>query len=220
MIETGVLFDDIHSFYDLNLILSGCEISPALPKTNYVDIPGADGSIDLTEVHGEVKFSDRNCKFTFTMNPMGDLSETAWTEKKTEISNILAGRVFKITLDKDSDYYYFGRCSVDEFRSDKRLRQIVVSAKVKPYKLKHIETVLKYQLSKTAQTIVIQNSRKSVIPLIECSDNNTVIVFGTTTFNLNAGIHQTPDIMLVMGDNLLTVTGTGTIIFRFQEGDL
>lgn len=220
MIETGVLFDDIHSFYDLNLILSGCEISPALPKTNYVDIPGADGSIDLTEVHGEVKFFDRNCKFTFTMNPMGDLSETAWTEKKTEVSNILSGKVFKITLDKDSDYYYFGRCSVDEFRSDKRLRQIVVSAKVKPYKLRHIETVLNYQLSNTAQTIIIQNSRKSVIPIIECSDNNTVVVFGTKTFNLSAGINQTPDIMLVKGDNYLTITGTGTITFRFQEGDL
>ena len=56
MISKGISFDNIHSFYDLNLILSGVEITPAKPKTNYVDIVGGDGSIDMTEAHGDVKF--------------------------------------------------------------------------------------------------------------------------------------------------------------------
>ena len=47
MIETGIYFDNIHSFYDLNLVLSKVEISPAKPKTSYVDIPGGNGSIDF-----------------------------------------------------------------------------------------------------------------------------------------------------------------------------
>ena len=74
MIETGILFGNIHSFYDLNLILSAVDIEPAKPKTTYVDVPGGDGSLDLTEALGEVKYYDRTHKFTLTMNPASDLS--------------------------------------------------------------------------------------------------------------------------------------------------
>ena len=69
MIETGVLFNNIHSFYDLDLILSAVEVPPAIPKMVYVDIPGADGSLDLTEAHGEVKYNDRTISMLFTLNP-------------------------------------------------------------------------------------------------------------------------------------------------------
>lgn len=219
MIETGILFDDIHSFHDLNLVLSGCEIPPAKPKTNYVEIPGADGSVDLTEAIGEVKYNDRDgCKFTFTMLPNDAMT---WEEKKSEVSNLLNGKKVKITLDKDDEFYYTGRCTVDSFLSDKKIRQIVVTARVSPYKLKQAETVLEYQLSETAQTIVLQNSRKSVSPYIETSDDNVTVIFGLTTFTFEkAGQYSIPEILLVMGDNVLTAAGSGTITFRYREGDL
>ena len=108
MIETGVSFNEIHSYRDLNLILSRVEVAPASPKTVYVDIPGADGSLDLSEALGEIKFSDRTLKFTFTMHPGGDLSESAWEAKKTQVSNRLNGLACQITLDKDPGYYWQG----------------------------------------------------------------------------------------------------------------
>lgn len=148
MIETGVFFDNIHSFYDLNLILSGVLIPPATPKTTFVDVPGADGTVDLTEAHGEVKYNDRDgCKFTFSMNPAGNLSEAAWEAKKTEVSNLLNGRKFKITLDKDPDYYYTGRVTVSEYLSDKRHRQIVVTGRVAPWKWKNDVTRVFHNLT-------------------------------------------------------------------------
>lgn len=220
MIETGIYFGDIHSFYDLNLILSSVSIPPAKPKTNYVDIPGSDGSVDLTEAHGEVKYNDRDCKFTFTMNPAGDLSEVAFEEKKTEVSNALNGKEFKITLDKDEDYFYQGRCEVSEYLSDKRIRQVAVTAKVKPYKFKQNVTVLTFALSETEKTVNIKNGRKSVCPSIECSDDNTLIVFGTTSISLSAGTHKVLDIQFTEGNNQLKLSGTGTVTFSFQEGDL
>lgn len=137
MITNGVYFDNIHSFDDLNLILSAVSIPPAKAKTNFVEIPAADGAVDLTEALGEVKFADRDgVKITFTMNPAGDLSESAWEAKKTEVSNLLNGKRCKVRLDKDPDYFWQGRCSVDEYNSDRRIRQIVVGAKFAPYKLK------------------------------------------------------------------------------------
>jgi hypothetical protein len=220
MIETGILFNGIHSFYDLNLILSAVEIAPAVPKTVYVDIPGADGALDLTEAHGEVKYSDRTHKFTFTMNPAGDLSEAAWEEKKTEVSNALNGLACHVTLDKDPDYYWLGRCSVDSYKSNKRLRQIVVSARVRPYKFKQNETVKTYNLTEAERTVSVQNSRRSVCPVITCTNYNTVIVFNGNIFNFSAGRHQDLDIRFTEGINQVTISGTGQVTFTYQEGDL
>lgn len=140
----GVKFNDIHSYRNLNLILSGVSIPPATPKTTYVDVPGADGSLDQTEALGEVKFNNRDCEFLFSVLPTDDFEE-----KKTEVSNLLNGKVCKITLDKDADYYYQGRCTVEKYKCDKMLRQITVKAKVHPYKLKQDVTTKSWTISKT-----------------------------------------------------------------------
>ncbi len=220
MIETGISFDNIHSFYDLDLILSEVEISPASPKTTYIDIPGGDGSLDLTEAHGEVKYADRTLKFTLTMNPAGDLSEAAWEAKKTEVSNRLNGLACKITLDKDPDYYWLGRCVVDSYKSQKRLRQFVIVATVRPYKFKQAETVATFDLTASGETVLLQNGRKSVCPVITCTNDGTKIVFNGATFTINAGTHKYLNIRLTEGNNQVTISGTGQVTFTYQEGDL
>ena len=213
----GIHFDDVHSFDDLSLVLSGKDIPPATPKTTYIDIPGADGSLDLTEAHGEVKFKDRDCKFTFTMLPS---DTTDWEEKKTEISNLLNGKVCKITLDTDEDYYFEGRCTVDDYLQDRNLKQFVITAKVKPYKFKQYVTVVTVTLSGTPKSVHLSNGRRAVSPTIECTNDNTVIVFGDATFNLSKGTHKLLDIRLKEDINTLTVSGAGTVTFSYQEGDL
>lgn len=221
MVANGVYFGEIHSFNDLGLLLSKVEISPAKPKTHYVDIPSGDSSADLTNVHGEVKYSIRDMKFTFTMNPAGDTSEAGWEAKKTEISNLLNGVHFdRITLDKDPEYFWQGRCTVDSWQSNKIIRTLVVSAKVFPYKYKQTGTVKEFNLSSTAQTVTIHNARKSVIPEIECSDDNCIVAVGGYSVSMKAGTHRFLEIQFVQGNNAVTISGTGTITFRFREGDL
>ena len=219
MIDKGISFGNIHSYYDLNLILSKVEIPPAKPKTTYIDIPGGNGSIDLTEAHGEVKYFDRECKFTFTMNPSGDLSEAAFEEKKTEVSNALNGRLFEITLDKDDTFYYSGRCEVSEYLSNQRIRQFVVTANVKPYKLKQNETILNYTLSEKEQTVTVMNGRMSVVPEITCT-GSAKIKFGTIEKVLSAGTFKVLDIQFKEGANVLKVSGNGKITFKYREGEL
>lgn len=220
MIETGVLFNEIHSYRDLNLILSRVEVAPAAPKTNYVDIPGADGSIDLSEALGEVKFCDRRIKLTFTMNPGGDLSEAAWEAKKTQVSNCLNGLPCKIILDKDPGYYWQGRATVDEYQSTKRLRQFVVSAVVRPYKLKKEVTVVSTAISSTGKAVTLKNSRRPVSPTVSCTNDNTKVIFGGNTFTFGKGDHKDLEIRLKEGDNQVTVSGSGTVTFTYQEADL
>lgn len=214
----GITFGDIHTYDDLNLILSICpDMPPAKAKTTYIDIPGADGSLDLSEVHGEMKYSDRENTYTFTMHPQDTMT---WEEKMQEVSNLLNGIRTRMTLDKDEDYFWDVRVTLDEFKSEKRLHQIVVAVKAFPYKFKQDITKRVVQLSAEPKAVNLMNGRKSVCPVIECTDDNTVVTYGTATFNLSAGTHEILDIQLKQGMNKVTVSGAGTVTFTYQEGEL
>lgn len=217
MIETGVSFGDIHSFHDLNLILAPFTPAPASPQTNFLKVPGRDGSLDLTEAHGEVKYDSRVFPFVFTISPTDEMT---FDEKVSQVSNALNGKQCKITLDRDPDYYWFGRCVVDKYAKNKRIGQITVSATVFPYKLKQSETVAKVELSSSEQTISLENGRMAAVPVIECTNDDTSVSFGGNTFMLNAGTHKVLNIRFIEGINVLVLQGTGTITFTWQEGEL
>lgn len=216
MIETGVLFGDVHSFYDLGLILSPFTPTPAAPKTTYQEIPGGNGSLDLSEVHGEIKYSDRAFSFTFTVNAADPMP---FDEKVSQVSNALNGKRCKITLDRDPAYFWEGRCTVDAYKQDGRLKQVSVSAKVKPYKYKQEKTVKTVDLTTESQEITLYNGRLSVVPVFECTAD-TAIIFNGTSYAISTGTHKILDIRLTEGANTLTVSGSGTLTITYQEGEL
>lgn len=216
-INKGIFFDEIHSYFDLNLILAPFVLVPAEPKENYIDINGGDGSLDLTEGLGEVKYKDRTFEFTFSVNPSDNMT---FDEKVSQVSNALNGKKCKITLDRDSDYYWEGRCKVDKYAQNKALKQVSIKATVRPYKLKQSATVVSYELTTTEKTITLKNGRKSVVPEITCTDGNTIVYFGDDTYTLSAGTHKILDIYLKEGNNILKVSGSGTISFKYQEAEL
>ena len=209
----GIYFDDIHSYTDLNLVLSGINIPPATVKTTYVDIPGGDGSVDLTEALGEVKFKSRECSFTFTVFPYEDFEE-----KKKYISNLLNGRRCKIILDKDPEYYWDGRCSIKEYSSNKNLHKLVVGATVAPYKLKTRQTIVTVPAGNSVVR-ELENGRKSVVPTITTTAD-AKIIFEGNTYNLGVGTHTILNIELKYGKNQVTVTSNSPVKFTYQEGDL
>ena len=129
----GVFFGNIHSFNDLNLFLSPFTPAPAEPQTNFLQVPGRDGFLDLTEANGEVKFNSRTFEIPFSVMPGDDLT---FDERVSKVSNALNGLQCKITFERDPDFYWIGRCAVDKYAQDKKHGQVVIKATVNPYKLK------------------------------------------------------------------------------------
>lgn len=214
----GIYFDDIHSFYDLNLVLSKVDIPPAVPKITMVDIPGGDGSVDLTEAFGEVKFKDRECTFTFTVFPYDDFEE-----KKREVNGLLNGKRCKITLDKDPDYYWEGRLSINEYASNKNLHQIVVGATVAPYKVKQEVTTVFAPNALDGVRVVLYNGRKPVCPVITATEND--LIHNGPDGNIYHQFSETgdfiiPELKLGFGENVFWVTTTNGMTFTYQERDL
>ena len=212
----GVTFGTIHSYHDLNLILAPFTPAPAEPKVNFLEIPGRNGLLDLTEANGEVKFNSRELVFHFTVAPGDTLT---FDERLSAVSNALNGLRCKITLDRDPGYYWQGRCALTEYDQDKNIGQIEVTATVDPYKLKQNATVVSVALSAEEKTVVLANSRMTVVPTIECT-GEAVVTSGDAVYTLEAGKHRIPAIRFVEDENVLKLSGTGEITFTYQEGEL
>jgi predicted phage tail component-like protein len=135
----GVLFGEKHTFNDWGLTLTSRPvISPPVPKTLYVDIPGGDGVLDLTNALSEdVKYENRTITFEFNVLD----ARNRWSNIYSDILDYLHGQSMKIILDEDPTYYYTGRVQVNEWKSDKRTSTITIEANVEPYKMAVVSTV-------------------------------------------------------------------------------
>lgn len=211
----GVLFGKKHSYDDWGLILTQKAIGMPTPKTSSVDIEGADGSLDTTEVLGEVRFTNRTLAFEFTLS---DEYED-FNDVVTEIANYIHGRKFKIIIDEDDSYYYIGRASINNFATDKRIGKIVIYCDCEPYKYHLRETIVTKEISGT-KDVCVKGFRKTATPVIRCTAPTTLVYKGIT-YQLEANKDiELLDVFLYEGDNWFKVTTNGVITFTFQGGDI
>ena len=210
----GITFGNYHSYNNLKLILTHKEIGSPAVKTNKVDIPGADSSLDLTDFFGEPKYEDVTHKFEFTtIEPQSD-----FLTQYSTIKNAIHGKKVRIILDDDPTFFYLGRCHVSSFTSEKGIGTISVECECEPYKYKLAETVVTRTLNGT-EVITLTNARKRAVPSIKSTATMT-IVFGSDTWTAGAGTYVIPEFELAEGENNVTVTGAGSITFTWQEGAL
>lgn len=215
----GTDFGGIHSSRDLHLIQQKVDVQPAEPKLNLIDIPGANGSKDLSEQPaGRLVYNDRTLTWTFALYP-GE----KWHDKHRQVSNALNGKRCQITLDDDPGRYYTGRLAVRSYNTDKALRQITVEATCSPWVMKHDLTVVTQTFANAnIYEIELQNERKPAVPTIELTHPASVIFDGKES-SLPAGSFTSLDIELQPGSNRLLVKfpdGEGTITITYQEGSL
>lgn len=228
----GVTFGTKHSYTDFGLILSSKTISLPKPKTKTVEVPGADGVIDLTEaLIDDIKYENRSLQFTFTViDPMASFAAVL-----SEVTNYLHGRKLRIYMDWDRNYYYEGRCSVNSFKTNKRTGTIVIDCDCDPYKVEKnspsdpwvwdtfsfVDGVIyqnKFTVSGTS-TVTLINRRKIVSPTFTCSAAFTV-TFDGTSYSLAKGTTEVLDIRIQEGENTITLTGTGTVQIDYKGGSL
>lgn len=213
----GVSFGDIHSYEDLHLILLPFAPTPATPKTSFLEVPGRDGTLDLTEANGGVKYNDRVFAFTFVVAP-GDTM--TFDERVTAVSNAINGVRCNIILDRDPAYYWVGRCEVSKLTRSRSSTKIVVKATVQPYKLKRGKTVSDHYGSVDSSiNITLHNEKMPSVPQISVFNDSTV-TFKGMTYELKEGTNRIFDICLTEGENNLVVSGASKVQFSWQEGAL
>lgn len=227
-----VTFGTKNSYDDFGLILTDKNIGFPEPKLEEVDVIGADGVIDLSEVlNDDIKYKTRKLQFTFTVLK----GNKYWASTVADVANYLHGKKLRIQMDFDPAYYYTGRCKINSFKTSKRLCTITIDAECEPYRLdingngeKWLWGTFSFQngfIRVNAVTVNgslqvnLQNQRKIVSPTFTCSTAMTV-TFDGVTYNLPKGKTQVLGIRLQYGTNYVTFKGNGTVKIEYQGGAL
>lgn len=215
MLNDVIFNNEKSAFYDWNIVLTKAEIPLPTTKTSTVDIKGADGVLDLTEaLTGDVQYNNRAIKLTFEMMDDADYSTLI-----SDISNYLHGQRIAFNLSNDEDYYYIGRASISDWECVKRKGKIVIQVDCEPYKYAVIETVRTVNVTNQTKTVTLSNSRKRVCPTLTVTGTITLTINGVD-YNLSEGKQQLINFRLVEGNNVVKVSGNGTLTINYRQGVL
>ena len=190
-------------------------ISLPKPKTSLVEIKGADGVLDLSEVlTGDILYNNRVITLTFEM-----MDDTDYYDLISNISNYRHGRIVTISLTNDEDYYYVGRASISQWQCIKRQGIIVITVDAEPYKYAVTETTMIVNVANQTKTITLQNNRKRVCPMLNVTGTITLTINGVN-YKLAEGKQQLSNFRLVEGNNVVKVSGNGTLTITYRQGEL
>lgn len=216
-------------------------ISPPNVKVKQVDLPGANGIIDMTTVlTGYPTYSNRTGTLDFILAPGRDSFESV----KTKVMSYLHGKRMNLYLDDDPEHYYFGTFSVNALKSDARTNGISIGYDLYPFRRSvvtsyedwlwdpfNFETgVIKTWKNLTVDgslTLTVEDCDEPVMPVITASAAMTMVhkwdtydgTRKTKSYSIPAGT-STPGFSLKPGNNQLVFTGNGTIGVNYRGGVL
>lgn len=229
----GVTFGEKHSYNDFGLILSSKEISYPKVKENKIEVLGANGYIDLTEISGNgIKYGNRTLSFTFTL-----LNPNEWEWRKNDIANYLHGVKMQVVLDVDPSYYYYGRGSINSFKSDRTIGTMVIDFDADPFKyiienrgenwlwdtldfeegeVIEEEDILIYG----SQSVTMLSSPQPYVPVFNvASASDLKVSYSGISYDLKVGRNRFPKIICTGGE-VLQFSGNGRLIIDYQRGIL
>ena len=126
----------INTWDDWHLIpASRPAITPPEVYTNYVDLPGANGKIDLSDylTGGKPVYKNRSGSLTF----YAENNHGEWNERRQTIMNYLHGKRAIMALLDEPDYFYRGRFRVSKpFDSDGKTQwsTVTIDYELEPFK--------------------------------------------------------------------------------------
>ena len=200
---------------DYGLIVAPYAIPMPEPQTNFVEIPGRDGALDLSEAFGTVRYADRIIPLTMYARAPFDSMISAFAAE-------VHGRRINVIFDRDPTFYYDARFTLEDVERHAGYCELSLKCRARPYKLEHFETTITV-LPTGSATVTLTNSRMPVVPTITVSAEMALaftIDGKDYSVTLPAGTHTVPALVLSEGDTKIGITGTGRITFTYRKGAL
>lgn len=230
----SITFGDKNTWDDWHLIPSSRPVfNPPKLKEKYVEIPGSNVVIDMTDIMGGYPtYQHREGSIEFYVaNGYGE-----WFDRYSEIMNYLHGKHMKAYLEDDPVFVYEGRFTVNKWSPDKTNSKITIDYYVEPYKkerqssigdfiwdaLSFVDGIIREygDIPVTgSKTIQIDGSKMPVVPSIKTSAAVTVKIDGKT-FNLSAGTTKLYGCVIADKKYDVVVTGNAVVSIIFTGGSL
>ena len=224
-----------HTYTDYGLYVTNPNpVEPPEVKAEYIEVPGRNGQIDLTEaLTGYTVYNNRQ----IVLELGGRKRSQDWPGFMSNFLNDIHGKSVKVIFDNDPSYYYQGRGTVEsDYEKGNEIARFTLTINAEPYKYSNqsttepwlwdpfsfVDGVIRYynqlQVDGTAQ-IQVLGSEMPVIPVFTTSAAMQV-EFGGKTYDLAAGNNKIYDIVLMNQAYTLTFTGTGTVSINYKTGRL
>lgn len=235
MTRSGVTFENkIHTERDWGLKLLSVYIPMPQPKTQLVDIPGGDGSIDLTEAStGRPAYADRDgIELVFDLM---DGDYRAWFMKYSQFAAEMHGKKVKMVLDDDPDHYYMARLGIDGQKTNPVYGQITLSGTAEPFKYDIqssaedwlwdtfnfetgvIRTLKDITIDSANRTIKILGAGIDTPPVfVVTRADNLKLTHEGRTYTLKVGRNRFPAVRVGEQDVILTFSGSGTLTVEYR----
>ncbi|MGN0162673.1 MAG: hypothetical protein ACI4EA_03685 [Candidatus Ornithomonoglobus sp.] len=177
-LDEAAVKEHYRTFEDFDCILNAFSFPAPEIKTQTVDLPGADGTIDLSTAltDGEPRFDDRSG--TITLIATG----RHWKRQLDKITNALHGRKFYFCVPDDT-WWFYGRIAVSDYTSNGNVGTITLTCTCEPWKYAKHENITTFEVSTTPLTKRISNhGRRKAVPVMYVSEGvNVAITDGTVT---------------------------------------
>lgn len=217
--ERFFILDKFNTWYNWNLVLLEKNVTPPVPKTNYVDIAGSSGTLDLSEsLSGEAVYNDRTVSASFWTNE-GTIQDR--TRRIHEISRILHGKKIKIIEPDDPDHYFLGRVVIKSITNILPYATFAIECTCDPWRYTVNEFHRRVDVNGVNVTNVVINNNgvKSLCPNITVTGTVNITYNGAVTA-LRQGDFKISNIRLRQGVNTIGVSGNGSATFKYREATL
>lgn len=209
-----LIIDKYNTAYDWGLLLTAKTVGDPEVKTNYIELDGASGSIDLTEaLTGDVPYTDRTLAASFSMSD-GTVQERGAVLQ--DIRAALHGRKVRIVEPDDPEHFLLGRVLIRGSTNTHSLSTLDIEAVCDPWRYAVNESERRVEPKGHTDVVICNAGTKTVTPVITVSGTVNVTFNGLTT-TLTDGSYTVSDIRLKPGANVIGVAGTGVVVFKYRE---
>lgn len=217
MSERFLVLDKFNTFYDWDLVLTELDVTPPEPKTNYVELDGMNGTLDLSEsLTGEVVFKDRTLTASFWTSTGSRCDRSLLLR---DIITALHGRKIKIIVPDDPTHYFYGRVKVKSVTNLIPYTEFKIEVTCDPWRYSNSHISRSFVVSEATDLILNNNGVRTLIPMITVSGTVNLIC-GNASVSLTDGSYKVSDFKLYRGSNIIKVSGNGSVMFTYQEADL
>ena len=217
-----------HSYDDFGVTIKSKDIGNPTKNKIKESLPFMNGSYDFSLIYGQQSYSERELKYVF--NVIGTSKESL-NFKKIKLQNwLLEGGKQKVYDDTIPGYYFLAECISTDFSESNNIGELTAVFTAYPFKICDNEEgnlywdkfnfeldILqenKFNVNGTKNIILYNTGSKEAIPTVICS-NDMDVIKNETTYKLKSGQSKDYRFTLDIGQNKLTINGTGTIEFKF-----
>lgn len=212
-----IILDKYHTYEDFGLELIEQEIDTPKIKSNFVEVPGRDGTLDLSAAFGEPVYEDRNARFKFVCMNGNRIDRE---ELFNRIKSLLSGKRINIIQEDNKDFYFIGRNLSISTENLVSHGFIEFEYRCEPWRKAVNETKRTFTVTEVAKKQYLNNNGgKIVFPNISV-DGTVQLKYGQYTHDLETGNYKFTSLKLPYGNTEIELSGTGTIDFTYREAVL